>query len=60
MFEHLMIVAAIQGGVWAVMGPARQALVPEIVGPARLTNAVALNMAGMNVRGSECPRSVDS
>lgn len=48
-FEHLLIVAAIQGGVWAVMGPARQALVPEIVGPARLTNAVALNMAGMNV-----------
>ena len=47
-FVHLMIVGGIQGGVWAVMGPARQALVPEIVGTARLTNAVALNMAGMN------------
>jgi MFS family permease len=48
-FGQLLVVSAIQGGVWAVMGPARQALVPEIVGPARLTNAVALNMAGMNV-----------
>jgi MFS family permease len=47
-FVHLMVVGGIQGGVWAVMGPARQALVPEIVGTSRLTNAVALNMAGMN------------
>lgn len=47
-FTHLMIMSGIQGGVWAVMGPARQALVPEIVGTERLTNAVALNMAGMN------------
>jgi MFS family permease len=47
-FTHLMIVGGIQGGVWAVMGPARQALVPEIVGASKLTNAVALNMAGMN------------
>jgi MFS family permease len=47
-FVHLAIVGGIQGGVWAVMGPARQALVPEIVGSERLTNAVALNMAGMN------------
>ena len=36
-FVHLMIVGGIQGRVWAVMGPARQALVPEIVGSARLT-----------------------
>ena len=47
-FAHLMIVGGIQGGAGRSCGPARQALVPEIVGPARLTNAVALNMSGMN------------
>jgi len=48
-FEHLMLVSALQGGVFAIMGPARQALIPEIVGAHRLSNAVGLNMAGMNV-----------
>lgn len=48
-FEHLFIASAGQGAVFAIMGPARQALIAEIVGPARLTNAVALNMSGMNV-----------
>jgi MFS family permease len=48
-FSHLMIAAAAQGAVFAIMGPARQALIPEIVGPRRLTNAIALNMAGLNV-----------
>jgi MFS family permease len=49
MYEHLLALAAIQGAVFAIVGPARQAFIPEIVGPARLTNAVALNMAAMNV-----------
>jgi len=48
-FEHLLLSSAAQGAVFAVMGPARHALIPEIVGPQRLTNAVALNMSGMNV-----------
>ena len=48
-FTHLMLVSALQGGVFAIMGPARQALIPEIVGPRRLSNAIGLNMAGMNV-----------
>ncbi len=48
-FEHLMLVSALQGGVFAIMGPARQSLIPEIVGPRRLSNAIGLNMAGMNV-----------
>ena len=48
-FEHLFLASTGQGAVFAIMGPARQALIPEIVGPARLTNAVALNMSGMNV-----------
>lgn len=48
-FEHLLLVSALQGGVFAIMGPARQAMIPEIVGPRRLSNAVGLNMAGLNV-----------
>ena len=48
-FEHLLALAAIQGAVFAIIGPARQAFIPEIVGPSRLTNAIALNMAGLNV-----------
>jgi len=48
-FEHLMLVSALQGGVFAIMGPARQAMIPEIVGPRRLSNAIGLNMAGLNV-----------
>ena len=48
-FTHLMLVSALQGGVFAIMGPARQAFIPEIVGPRRLSNAIGLNMAGMNV-----------
>lgn len=48
-FTHLLALAAIQGAVFAIIGPARQAFIPEIVGPTRLTNAIALNMAGLNV-----------
>lgn len=48
-YWHLLALAALQGAVFAIVGPARQAFIPEIVGPARLTNAIALNMAGLNV-----------
>jgi MFS family permease len=48
-FEHLLALATLQGGVFAIVGPARQAFIPEIVGPARLTNAIALNMSALNV-----------
>jgi MFS family permease len=48
-YPHLLALAALQGSVFAIVGPARQAFIPEIVGPARLTNAIALNMAGLNV-----------
>lgn len=47
--EHLFMSAALQGGVWALMLPARQAVIPEVVGERRLMNAVALNTAGMNL-----------
>ncbi len=46
--EWLLITAALQGVVMALMMPARQAMLPEVVGLARMMNAVSLNMAGMN------------
>ncbi|MCA9846786.1 MAG: MFS transporter [Dehalococcoidia bacterium] len=46
--ELLLISAALQGATMALMMPARQAMIPDVVAPDRLMNAVALNMAGMN------------
>ncbi|MBI4312314.1 MAG: MFS transporter [Chloroflexi bacterium] len=45
----LMATSVLQGIVSGLMMPSRQAIIPEIVGPARLMNAVALNNAGMNL-----------
>ena len=45
---HLLIVSVLQGAVWAFMMPARQAFIPQIVGPEKITNAMALNSAGMS------------
>ena len=47
-FEHLLIAALVHGTVMSMMMPARQAMLPEVIGRERLTNAVALNAAGMN------------
>jgi MFS family permease len=47
-FWHLLACAVIQGSINAVIMPARQSMIPEIVEPQRLMNAVALNSAAMN------------
>jgi MFS family permease len=46
--EHLFIAAIVQGITMALMMPSRQALIPALVPPTSLMNAVALNAAGMN------------
>ncbi len=46
---HLFAAGAIQGVTMALMMPARQAMIPEVVGRDLLMNAVALNSAGMNL-----------
>lgn len=45
---YLMIASMIQGAVWAFMMPARQAIIPQLVGPENLSNAMALNAAAMS------------
>jgi len=47
-YEHLLVAAMAQGATSGVIFPALQSMPPEIVGLARLQNAVSLNMAGMN------------
>jgi MFS family permease len=46
---HLFIAALFQGLVMALMMPARQALIYELVGKNTLMNAIALNAAAMNL-----------
>lgn len=48
-FEHFLIGAVCQGILNSFVMPARQSMIPEIVGPQRLMNGFALNTFGMNV-----------
>lgn len=48
-FEHLILSGVAQGAVNAVMMPSRQSLIPDLVGPQRTMNAVALNTSGENL-----------
>jgi MFS family permease len=45
---HLMVVSFIQGSLFAFMMPARQAIIPQLVGKEQLSNAMALNSAAMS------------
>ena len=47
-FEHLVIAAVLQGIANSFALPARQAMIPEIVGMDRLNNALALNVSLMS------------
>jgi MFS family permease len=45
---HLAVLSLAEGFVFAFNMPSRQAIIPELVSDSELTNAVALNNAGMN------------
>lgn len=47
-WQYLFISSMLQGAMWAFMMPARQAIIPQIVGESNVTNALALNAAGMS------------
>jgi MFS family permease len=47
-YWHLLVSAALQGVSFAVMMPTRQSWIPQLVKREDLTNALALNNAGMN------------
>ncbi len=46
-WSHLFIASMLQGVTFAFQMPARQAMLPRLVGKENVTNAVALNSAGM-------------
>ena len=52
---HLLGAGMVKGVLWSFMGPARQAVIPELVGKDKLSNAVALNAAGMSVMTLAAP-----
>jgi MFS family permease len=54
-FWHLLISAVSQGVLVALMVPARQAMVSEIVSRERIMNGVALNTAAMNIMQFTAP-----
>ena len=54
-FWHLLASSVSQGVLVALMVPARQAMVSEIVSPERIMNGVALNTAAMNIMQFAAP-----
>lgn len=48
-FWHLVAAAVCGGFIFVVNGPARQAIIPELVNKEQLLNAIALNSSGMNL-----------
>ena len=54
-YWHMLVVSVFSGIVFAFNLPARQSLVPEVVGDRNLANAVALNASGMNLMRIAAP-----
>lgn len=52
---HLIVASVLQGSFWAFLMPARQALIPQLVGGGRVSNAMALNASGMSLMGTAAP-----
>ena len=52
---HLFFASLLQGVTFAFQMPARQAILPHLVGKENITNAVALNSAGMGVMAIVAP-----
>ena len=45
---HLLVASVLQGAMWSFMMPAREALIPQLVGQDKIGNAMALSAAGMS------------
>lgn len=52
---HLFIVSVVQGAMFALQMPARQAAIPQLVGKERVGNAVALNAMAMSLMNIAAP-----
>lgn len=54
-WHHLLFASILHGGLFAFMLPARQALIPQLVAPTEVTNAISLNSAGQSFIGLTGP-----
>jgi MFS family permease len=54
-WPHLLIASMFNGVMFAFVGPARQAIIPQIVGQERISNAIALNSAAMSAMSLVAP-----
>ena len=52
---HLLMAGIVQGIMWSFLAPARQALVPQLVGTQNLGNAIALTAAAMSGSAAVAP-----
>ena len=52
---HLWIASIVQGALFSFLMPARQAIIPQLVGQERLSNAMALNAAAMSATTLAAP-----
>jgi MFS family permease len=48
-FWHLFLSAFLQGGINSILQPSRQAIINDLVGPDRLTNAIGINASGQTL-----------
>ncbi len=56
-YNWLLVNAVVQGVIQGLMMPARQSMIPDIVYPRYVMNAVALNNVGMNISRMFMPRA---
>lgn len=49
LWQHLFIASIIQGAAWAFIVPARQSMIPDLVGKNLLSNAISLNGVGFSI-----------
>jgi len=52
---HILIASALQGAMFSFVAPARQSIIPELVGKDRLGNAVAMTAAAMSAMTFAAP-----
>jgi predicted MFS family arabinose efflux permease len=48
-WQYLLVASVLQGAMFAFQMPARQAIIPRIVGKENITNAIALSSGGMSM-----------
>ncbi|MCH7733660.1 MAG: MFS transporter [Chloroflexi bacterium] len=54
-WQHLLVASVLQGATFAFQMPARQAIIPKLVGPDKVTNAIAMSAGGMSMMAIAAP-----